>query len=164
MIIWRDVVGYEGLYKVSSNGEIERVGGFKLSQTNDERGYKKVSLCKNGIPKTIRVHRVVADAFLRKVEGKPHINHIDGNKANNNIKNLEWCTPVENMNHAYDYDLRKNNIKVTLISARSGIRKEFRSMAQASRFLGYSDGYVKELRNKGIIDIGVWYIVYHENE
>lgn len=115
MEIWKDVKGYEGLYQVSNFGNVAslnyRCKGKKhnLSQSIAKVGYPVVVLC-NGKSQIMHyVHRLVADAFLLNPDGKREVNHIDGNKKNNHVENLEWCTPSENMRHAHKIGL--NNIK-----------------------------------------------------
>ena len=107
--IWRDVVGYEGLYMVSNLGRVKRVGrnhGAKVGRilkTNiGTNGYQQVILSKKSKLKTCRVHRLVADAFIPKIAGKEHVNHKDGDRTNNLLENLEWCTISENAHHKYD--------------------------------------------------------------
>jgi hypothetical protein len=100
---WKAVNGYEGLYFVNRNGNVMSAlfGRFKILKSGqDIMGYPRVVLTKNKIQKTIRVHRLVAEAFIQKVDGKTYINHKDGNKLNNCVDNLEWCTQKENVNHA----------------------------------------------------------------
>ena len=94
---WRDIDGYEGLYKISSFGRVLSVprplsrGGIrKFSICNS--GYYTVSLCKDGISKTIMVHRLVANAFIPNPLGPKEVNHKDERKTNNNVSNLEWCS------------------------------------------------------------------------
>lgn len=102
---WRDVVGYEGLYKVSSHGRIKSYHArykkpriLKTSMTTT--GYRKVELAKNKVKKSYKIHRLVAEAFIPNEENKPYINHLDSNPLNNNVDNLEWCTQKENMIHS----------------------------------------------------------------
>lgn len=76
-----------------------------LSLTNTSTGYKKVELVKNGKKKSYKVHRLVAMAFIDNPENKPEVNHIDGNKINNCVDNLEWVTSSENTIHAYNAKL-----------------------------------------------------------
>lgn len=104
--IWLSVKGYEGLYEVSNIGNVRRVGGKLLSPKPGKLGYKIVSLSMNGYFKKYLVHRLVAEAFITNPDDKPYVNHLDGNKANNRVDNLEWATPSENIQHAYDNELR----------------------------------------------------------
>lgn len=101
---WRDIKGYEGLYKVSSNGEIyslisgkERV--LKISKSN---GYVLIDLYKDGIGKWFRVHRLVAEAFIENPDNLPIVIHLDNNKQNNHYSNLKWGTISENTKQAFD--------------------------------------------------------------
>lgn len=118
--IWKDIEGYEGLYKVSNKGSIssynkyiEHRGGKRFRKGKimkpaiTPKGYKRIRLSKNGTGKSFMLHRLVAQAFIPNLEGKPQINHIDGNKENNVIDNLEWCTNGENQVHAWKYGLNK---------------------------------------------------------
>ncbi len=119
---WKIIKGYEKAYEVSNLG---RVRSFKgngrkrsltpkiLRQTKNGWGYPCVHLCLRGIKgknKYIRVHRLVAEYFLPPIKNKPHVNHKDGNKLNNHIGNLEWCTASENMLHSYDKGLRSTHM------------------------------------------------------
>lgn len=100
-----DVVGYEGLYVVDIFGNIysmpRNTARFRiLKQTLTKFGYLTVEPSKNGSTRIWRVHRIVATAFVGNPGNKPHVNHKDGNKANNRKDNLEWCTQSENDIHA----------------------------------------------------------------
>lgn len=113
---WKAVPGYEGYYEVSNIGRvrsvtrkiIDRTGrshtyyGKLLSATSDgsQWGYKHITLMRGGKYKTIRVHRLVATAFIPNPMNYPVINHKDCNPANNIVDNLEWCTPEYNNNYA----------------------------------------------------------------
>ena len=102
--IWKEVVGYGGRYKVSNFGRvISNWGGWKEKiPTKSPAGYFYVTIYfkKEGKHKRIAVHRLVAHAFLTPVDGKNCVNHKDGNKQNNAVENLEWCTVQENTIHA----------------------------------------------------------------
>lgn len=97
------IEGYD-LYYVSDDGKIysdkykER---RELSQRKNKKGYLYVNLCKNGKYKSVSVHKIVAKAFLKNYDSNLQVNHIDGNKENNNIENLECVTRSENIRHAF---------------------------------------------------------------
>jgi hypothetical protein len=95
--IWKDIPNYEGLYQVSSKGNVRRITlrPHILNQSLSNCGYKRVVLCKNNTPRVFSVHRIVAEVFIDNPDNKPTVNHIDGNKENNSIDNLEWATRSE---------------------------------------------------------------------
>ena len=110
--MWKDVVGYEGLYQVSDSGEIKSLfryarcrGGFRsvkesiLKPMTANLGYKQVVLCKDLTYKKLFIHRLVAEAFIPNPLNLPCINHKDANPSNNNVDNLEWCTYKYNSNY-----------------------------------------------------------------
>jgi hypothetical protein len=107
---WEAIPEYDGKYEVSNMGNVRSLKGKTklLQQKTLNTGYLYVSLTYKGKSKNKTIHRLVANAFLDKVEGKTFVNHIDGNKKNNNIENLEWVTRSENMKHAYRNGLFKN--------------------------------------------------------
>ena len=119
--IWKPVKGYEGLYEVSNTGKIKSLEKFVdsgkchrlfkehlLKYGIDNKGYLRTNLAKCGINKTVKVHRIVAEAFILNPDNKPQVNHIDGDKQNNNVNNLEWVNQSENMKHAYINGLKSN--------------------------------------------------------
>lgn len=99
--VWKDIKGYEGIYSVSNLGRVKKlVNNLFL---NSYRGkYLSVQLRKFKKSKKIRIHRIVAEAFLPNPLKKLDVNHKDGNKYNNKLDNLEWATRSENMKHAYN--------------------------------------------------------------
>ena len=105
---WKDIEGYEELYQVSNLGRVKSLRNDKLlKQFVNRQGYSQVSLSKNGKVKLCRVNRIVCRAFIENPENKAQVNHIDGNKLNNRVDNLEWCTGSENVKHAYINGLQK---------------------------------------------------------
>lgn len=91
------------------NGRLDNRKGKQLRPSVDKDGYERVVLTKDGIRKTYSVHKLVALAFIPNPENKTTINHIDGNKRNNNVLNLEWATEKENQNHKWKNGLANYN-------------------------------------------------------
>jgi len=122
MTIWKSVKGYEGIYEVSTRGQIrslDRIDTYVRNHTTvtfHRKGtllvpritpdkYLGVVLQKKGAQKHVRVHRIVGEAFINNPDNKPQINHKDGNKINDDVKNLEWVTVLENTRHAINTNL-----------------------------------------------------------
>ena len=121
---WKPISGYEGYYEISDHGNVKSLIGWDGAKyikremmlspweqkPDSENNYirMKVHLSFNNSYKGFMVHRLVADAFIPNPENKPHINHIDNNPLNNHYTNLEWCTPTENITHAYKTGSRKS--------------------------------------------------------
>ena len=115
--IWEDIKGYEGLYQISNLGNIKsnyiwtgRMYIYKphlIKPTIAKNGYYRVSLCKEGKTKYRNLHKLIAETFISNPEGYKYINHIDGDKLNNNLKNLEWCTQSHNTKEAFRIGLHK---------------------------------------------------------
>lgn len=98
--IWKDVVGYEGLYQVSNLGRVRMSKNKKIKAIlEDAYGYLVVKMTKDKVVKYIKVHRLVAMAFIENDDNKPCVDHIDTNKYNNNASNLRWVTQKENVNN-----------------------------------------------------------------
>ena len=100
--IWKPVVGYEGLYEVSSLGNVKSLprngtskNGRMLRKCNDSDGYEIITLA-NVVHKIAKVHRLVAKAFIINPENKSCVNHIDNCRSNNILTNIEWATTQEN--------------------------------------------------------------------
>ena len=151
--IWKDVVGYEGLYKVSNKGNIHslerlnsrgrKCGGRMLKPRHHAGGYLRVSLYENGIKKDELVHRLVLEAFVENPNNLPEVNHKDENPSNNELSNLEWCDARHNNNHG----TRNERIAQTLskevraVNIKTGEILTFNSTQEAGR-KGYSQGHV----------------------
>ena len=117
-IIWKDIPGYEGLYKININGDILSLHSKKekLIKSGINKGYKRVLLCKNKKHKNCLVHRLVAITFIPNIYNYPQINHKNENKLDNNVSNLEWCTAQYNAK----YGTRLKRISKKLSIARKG--------------------------------------------
>lgn len=107
--IWKDIEEYEGIYQVSNLGRVRsldrldganhRLNGKVLKIRKNTHGYLDISLYKNSVSSNNTIHRLVAEAFIPNPENKPQVNHIDEDKTNNSLANLEWMTAKENNNH-----------------------------------------------------------------
>lgn len=153
--IWKPIKGYEGIYEISNLGRIKSLKRNNnrclidkiMKQYIGKQGYLQVRLCKNGKSKLHKVHILIANAFIDNPNNLPIINHIDGNKTNNTISNLEWCSYSHNIKHAYDIGLRKkkpiiqkdlNNVTV----------KKWNCIAEASEKTGILHSSIWKCCNK----------------
>lgn len=130
---WRPIRGFEGLYEISSSGEIMSLRSGKLLSAKPRMGsgYVKADLSKNGIRFQTTVHRLVAETFLGDSDGR-EVNHKNGDKTDNRIENIEWCTRSENVKHSY-YALGHNIHPIIAIHKANGTRRTYRSVGQAVR-------------------------------
>lgn len=95
--MWRIIEGTGGKYEVNENGEVfnKESGKYAKMSSASHDGYVKCALYVNGTARTIALHRLVAQTFIPNPDNKPQVHHIDGNKENNKVSNLEWVTPKE---------------------------------------------------------------------
>ena len=111
MEVWKDVLGYEGIYQVSNLGRVKRIsknhlcniryqGEYYLKPLDNGKGYYRMKLSDKGISKRVMLHRIIAEAFIPNLENKKVINHINCDRKDNRIENLEWTTQSENCLHA----------------------------------------------------------------
>lgn len=159
--IWKDIKDYEGLYQISNYGRVKSLERFLckrhvlckiLKSGKDKQSYELVALSKANKLKTFRVHRLVAQAFIPNPDNKPQVNHIDGNKQNNNVDNLEWCTNGENGKHAWDNGLRTKKYGKDRYNSRSvyqltddyKIIKVWDSIMDIERLLGFNHSDISQ--------------------
>ena len=151
---YRDIIGFEGIYKVSNYGNVKSLGNSKsrkeklLKSQRKTNGYLSVTLYKNGKSKSYFVHRLVAQAFIPNPESKPEVNHINGIKTDNNVKNLEWNTRTENEQHAYTTglcDAGKKAKSRPVLCVTTG--KIYESMTEAARQTGTSHSNIHKCCN-----------------
>jgi len=148
-------------YKISSDGDLYGINGRKMKLFKTAKGYFRTSLvCDDGKKRTMLIHRLVAMTFIPEVDDKPYINHKDGNKTNNKIDNLEWCTVKENNIHAYKNGLARHfvgedhgNSKLnnkTVLSIRSTYKKgkiSYQSLAEKYGVGKSMIGYIIQNKN-----------------
>ena len=150
---WRtaiyDNVVYEGLYKVSNLGRIlsldyNHTGKPGLMTPREtKKGYLHVQLWKNGERKTCRVHRLIAFTFLENPDNLPQVNHIDENKKNNRVDNLEWKSPKDNCNHGTRNEriAKTRSKRVLQLSLSGDLIREWESTQECGRN-GFNQGHV----------------------
>lgn len=156
-IKWKDVVGYEGIYEVSNNGDVRNKKTKRILklQTGNTK-YLKVHLSKNGVSKWELVHRLVGKAFIRNDNKYNIINHLDNNPLNNKVENLEWTTYKGNMQHASKQGRMKcnpNNLRKAqefrkrpvIAIDRDGKEYEFSSQVEAAKKLNCSRGHIASI-------------------
>ncbi len=163
------IKGYEGKYTINTNGDVYSISrenakgefriGKHLSPDTSSHGYARVRLFKGNTPSRVSVHRLVAEAFIPNPEGLPQVNHIDGNKLNNHIDNLEWCSASHNIRHSYDvlgkkkdnyctgkFKERSHNHKAVLQYALDGsFIREYSTMVEASEVTGAQRSKITEV-------------------
>lgn len=148
----RDIKGYEGLYAVTSCGKVwsYRRKIFMKPQVSGD-GYYRISLTKDKKISTIEIHKLVAEAYLEKPEGKVEVNHKDEIKAHNYVQNLEWVNHKENMNHGTrtqrSASKRKGRAQRAIKVYCVELNREFDSMNQAAKELGISVSSISKAVN-----------------
>ena len=140
--IWKDVVGYEGLYQINNFGKVKNRYNKILKLKIDKNGYLIAYLYKNKVMKCKKSHRLVAEAFIDNPENKPQVNHKDGNKQNNYVDNLKWCTNKENIIHCWENNLHKKKFgsnhngskKISQFDLNGNFIKHWESIIEASNY------------------------------
>lgn len=147
---WRDIIGYEGLYQVSDLGRVKALNYHRegrecvLNYWKTSGGYLVVGLCKDGKRSRCLVHRLVAEAFIPNPDGYKEVNHIDENKANNSVTNLEWCDTNYNINYGTRNErVGKALSKPVFQYTKDGtLVKSYPSGMDAMRRTGYSNANI----------------------
>lgn len=131
-------------YSISSDGQVRKDTINRILSQSSQQDYKFVTLLIKGSQKRMRVHRLVAETFIENPNNKPYVNHIDGNRANNHVENLEWVTPSENTQHAVKTGLIHNGRKRAVIQYNlDGIQMAtFESATEAARQTGGSQSKI----------------------
>lgn len=177
--IWKDIKGFESLYQVSNLGRIKSLSKFinnnpksktigfyskekNLKPTKSNSGYLYVVIYKKSKKYTLFIHRLVAQAFIPNPDNLPQVDHLDGNKLNNNVDNLEWVTSKENINRAWKMGLYKprsenkgklNNYsksirkKVLQYDLQGNLINSYNSTREASRITNYNNGNINNCCN-----------------
>lgn len=146
--IWKPILGFEGYYEVSNLGRVRSVDRYDrrgylqkshlLSPSLKKTGYEEVHLYVNHKQYTFSIHRLVAKAFINNPREVKCVNHIDGNKRNNVVSNLEWCTHGENLRKAYEIGLLKER---KVLCVETGV--VFYGLKRAAEFAGVTDRMVQ---------------------
>jgi hypothetical protein len=163
--VWKPIPGYEWLYEASSLGNIRTAEGKTTSSARfDNRVWQqrvmkqkrekrhgnagnvdaRICLWKDGEEKTFLVSRLIAMAFLPTPYECLTVNHIDGNPSNNHVENLEWVTRADNIKLGFEKGQYASIQKAVVLQSGDGAERRFRSMAEASRYLGRGNGYVSD--------------------
>ena len=156
---WKDIKGYEGLYQVSNLGRVySHMTSKQLKPLVDKDSYLRVNLYECGKFKTFRIHRLVAEAFIPNPENKPQVNHIDEDKTNNMVSNLEWCTAKENVNHGTRNKRMSHRVKA--IDIATGEYNIYKSIRECGRKLNISSGNISKQLNRKIKHVGGYIFEY----
>lgn len=132
--IFKDIKNYEDLYEVSDTGLVRnKVSGKILKPGKDRKGYLRVRLYKDGEWKMYRIHRLVAEAFIPNPLNLPQVNHIDENKSNNNVDNLEYCDCQYNIDYSRAKPVNQYSLDGRLLNT-------YKSTHEASRKTGINQG------------------------
>lgn len=165
--VWKDIEGFEGLYQISSLGRLKSFrnisNGYILSNKNSKNDYISVVLKNHKLKKKryVRIHRLVAEAFIPNEDSttKTQVNHIDSNKQNNCVSNLEWVTPSENIKHAVSHipgmlkgiNNYNKNIRPKVVqqfSMKGDFVAEFKTAVEANKHTGVCSRNILQVANK----------------
>ena len=145
--IWKDIIGYEGIYMISNYGNVFSMNNNKnkiLKPIMDKDGYLTINLCNNGTRKKYRIHRLVAESFIENKEKKKTVNHKDENKKNNKVTNLEWFSFYENNNYGSHNEKISKSLskKIVQLSLEYNLIKIWGSATLVKKELGFNQGCI----------------------
>ena len=155
--IWKPIPGYEGLYEVSNLGRVKSLGKnlyninentysfhaySHIMKPSTNKGYLQVNLSKNGVLKCIKVHRLVAMAYIPNPNNYPQVNHKNEIRNDNRVENLEWCNNKYNSN--YGSRNAKLSKKVAQYTKDDVFVNEFKSCIEVEKQLGFSNGHISK--------------------
>lgn len=143
---WKDIEGYEGIYKISNLGRVKSLSRINpqnkyqkeiiMKNRLNSNGYLTIKLMKNGKAKIKTLHRLVASAFIPNEYNLPCVNHIDEDRTNNNVENLEWCSYEYNDNYGNrNKKIAINNGHPIVAICPNGTQELYLSLSEASRIL-----------------------------
>ena len=162
--VWVDICGYDGFYQVSNIGNVRRTRYCDAASASHHTpmrnmkshvsslGYHRIKLTINGVSKLHFIHRLVAGSFIPNPNGLPCVNHMDGNKSNNCVSNLEWCSHAENNAHANALGLRvlknkKGSRPVSQFTIDGSLVASFPSANESSRKTGFASSHIQDCCN-----------------
>lgn len=144
--IWKDIFGFNGKYQISNFGRVKSSFKEEYKQQTRPDGYKVVTIRDGSYSRTVSVHRLVALHFIPNPGLLGEVNHIDGNKENNRVDNLEWCTRAENSNHAVRLGLfHPHNTRAVIGTDKNGKEVRFDSAAEAGKKLSINPGSINSV-------------------
>ena len=155
MLQWKEIQGYNGRYFISSNGQVKNKYG-KILKPWIRNGYYTIGLMVNKKRTNYYIHRLVAEYFLSNADKQRNfVNHLDGDKLNNNVSNLEWCTRQENAQHAYETGLVVPTVEnLVRFDRKPVIRIEdgkwFSGVTEAANQMGVCEAAMSKCLNKGL--------------
>lgn len=157
--IWKDLKGYEKYYKISNFGRLySKRKNTIMTNLHHNCGYLKINLVKNKTMKSVYIHRLVAENFIANIENKPQVNHIDGNKLNNRVDNLEWCTAKENQSHSINV-LKNKRYKIPIVYGENHHNSKKIKQIENGKTINTFFGCGEASRETGINKHNIWSVL-----